>query len=89
MEAALEPGEKRHEHFFSSCQNGVTSGPIHLGIDPEGDGVYAGHPQEGGSHAPVQSAHSILPVNEPLKKFMHGLSLFYLTQSSKQSKVPL
>ena len=70
-------------------QEGVASESIHLCIDPEGNGVYTGHPQEGGRHAPVQSAHPILPVNEPLKKFMHMDSLFYLTQSNKQSKVPL
>ena len=61
---------------------------IHLCIDPKSDGVYAGHPQEGGCHAPVESAHSLLPVNEPLKKSRMDSSS-YLTQSNKQSKVPL
>ena len=52
---------------------GKSSKSIHLRIHPEGDGVDAGHPQEGRRHAPVQSGHPLFPGNQPLKKFMPGL----------------
>ena len=78
MEAALEPGKKRHECFFVSKRES-----IYLGVDPKGDGIDASHPQEGGGHAPVQSPRSILPENEPLKKFMHGL--FVLPHAVEQA----